>query len=217
MQCAACDETLERDARFCATCGSASATVSPSIRRCASCGSELDRGVGNRFCGNCGASVADAKLSAAPVAGSEPSYLQTDYSARIPGQRGTLRAEAPDRDWNRGQSVRNRPTAITVICILGFIGAVLVIPLYMIAMVALSSLDLGVGPWHVFYTGLSFVVGLACMIGLWRMKKWAAYTYTAFVAVNQVVLVAAGLWTIVALLIPAVVVIVALKYSPRMT
>jgi glycerol-3-phosphate acyltransferase PlsY len=104
-----------------------------------------------------------------------------------------------------------RPTSITVICVIGFIGALLAIPL------VFSSIAQQVGAWYPPYLGFSAVVGLACMVGLWMMMKWAAYTYTGLVALNQIVMLAMGVWNIMALLIPAVVIFFALKHAPRMT
>lgn len=112
---------------------------------------------------------------------------------------------------NETTSKAKRPTPITVICIIGFIGVLLSVPL------VFSSIAQQVGDWYPPYLGFSAVVGLACMIGLWMMKKWAAYTYTAFVALNQVVLLTMDVWNVMALLIPAVVIFFALKYLPKMT
>ena len=47
-------------------------------------------------------------------------------------------------------------------------------------------------------------------------KKWAAYTYTGFVGVNQIVLLTMGVWTAMALIIPAIVVGVALTHVKEM-
>ena len=44
------------------------------------------------------------------------------------------------------------------------------------------------------------------MIGLWMMKKWSIVTYTIFFAINQVVLLVAGVWNIFALIIPGIVI-----------
>jgi hypothetical protein len=55
------------------------------------------------------------------------------------------------------------------------------------------------------------------MIGLWMMKKWGAFTYTGFAILNQVILLATGLWNILALLLPAIVIFFALKNLSKMT
>jgi hypothetical protein len=104
-----------------------------------------------------------------------------------------------------------RPAAITVICILGFIGAALSIPLIF------SSTAAGIGSWYPPYLGLSAAVGLICMIGLWKMKKWAVFVYTALVVINQVVLFSMGIWNPFALLLPAIVVAIAFTYLSRMS
>ena len=54
------------------------------------------------------------------------------------------------------------------------------------------------------------------MIGSWKMKKWAAYTYTALFVINQFVLLSMGVWNILALLLPAVVVAIALTNVKKM-
>jgi len=56
-----------------------------------------------------------------------------------------------------------------------------------------------------------------CMVGLWMMKKWGAYVYTGFAALNQIVLIAMGVWSILALLIPAIVIFFALKNVSKMS
>ncbi|PXX42043.1 hypothetical protein [Undibacterium pigrum] len=104
-----------------------------------------------------------------------------------------------------------RPTSITVICVIGFLGALIAVPLIF------SPIVQQIGPWYPPYLGFSSFVGLVCMIGLWMMKKWAAYTYTGFVAINQVVLLAMGMWNVIALIIPAIVIFFALKHVSKMS
>jgi len=104
-----------------------------------------------------------------------------------------------------------RPISITIICVLGFVGALISFPL------VFTPIARQIGTWYPPYLGFSAIVGLACMVGLWMMKKWAAYTYTGFVVLNQFVLLATGLWTIMALLIPAIVIFFALRNVSKMT
>lgn len=103
-----------------------------------------------------------------------------------------------------------RPTSITVICIVGFVGALIAVPL------VFSPVAQQIGAWYPPYLAFSAIVGLACMVGLWMMKKWAAYTYTGFAIVNQVVLLAMDVWNVIALLVPAVVIAFALKHVSKM-
>jgi len=55
------------------------------------------------------------------------------------------------------------------------------------------------------------------MIGLWKMKRWAAWTYTGLVALNQVVFLVMGVWNVLALAVPAVIIFFALRHAPEMT
>ena len=111
----------------------------------------------------------------------------------------------------QAETKQQRPTAITVICVIGFLGAVICIPLMF------SDVAAQIGAWYPPYLAFSTIVGFSCMVGFWMMKKWATYTYTAFVGVNQVVLLAMGVWNIMAILIPAIVVFFAFKHLKEMT
>jgi hypothetical protein len=115
-----------------------------------------------------------------------------------------------DEEVNEKLEEKKRPTAITVICVIGFIGAAFTIPLIF------SNIALQIGSWYPPYLGLSAIIGFISMVGLWQMKKWAAYTYTGFVGLNQIVLLAMGVWNIMALIIPAIVVGIALTHLNRM-
>jgi hypothetical protein len=104
-----------------------------------------------------------------------------------------------------------RPVAITVICILGFIGAALTLPL------VFSSAAKSVASWYPAFLGLSAVVGLICMIGLWKMKKWGVFLYTAMAIVVQVVLFSGHMWTLFSLLFPAIIIAIGFAYLSKMS
>ena len=112
---------------------------------------------------------------------------------------------------NEQAEVKKRPTSITVICIIGFLGALITVP------IVFSPIAQQIGAWYPPYLAFAGLVGFACMVGLWMMRKWAAYIYTGFVTLNQVVLLAMGVWSIMALLIPAIVVYFALRNVGKMT
>lgn len=112
---------------------------------------------------------------------------------------------------NEQQSKAKRPTSITVICVLMFIEASSTVPLL------ISPVAKQVGSWYPPYLVLSAVIGLACLVGLWMMKKWAAYTYTGFAVVKQFVLLVMGPWHIIPMIIPAIIIFFALKHSTKMT
>jgi hypothetical protein len=92
-----------------------------------------------------------------------------------------------------------RPTAITVICVLMALGTVAVIPALFVAGSMLPG-------WYTPFLLASSVVGIACMIGLWTMKKWAVYVYTAMTLVGQIVMLSTGLWTPMSIIVPAIVI-----------
>ena len=104
-----------------------------------------------------------------------------------------------------------RPVAITIICVLGFIGAAITVP------IIFSSIASSIGAWYPPYLAVSAVVGLACMVGLWMMKKWAVFTYTGLLALNQVVMMAMGIWNVFALVIPLIVVVIAFMNLSKMS
>jgi hypothetical protein len=104
-----------------------------------------------------------------------------------------------------------RPVIITIICVLGFLGAVITIP------VIFSDLSKSVASWYPLYLAFAATVGLISMIGLWKMKKWAAYLYTAFVVMNQLLLYSFDVWSFLSFIIPATVVAIALSQLNKMT
>ncbi|HYH87125.1 MAG TPA: hypothetical protein VEX60_16855 [Pyrinomonadaceae bacterium] len=108
----------------------------------------------------------------------------------------------------------SRPIAITVICVIGFIGVALGIPA-LLAVVATGA-QTGLPGWYMPYLGLTMLVGLASLIGMWMMKKWGALLYAVMFVVNQIILFATGLWTPGALIIPLIVTVIALSQLPKM-
>ncbi len=110
----------------------------------------------------------------------------------------------------------NRPVAITVICVIGFIGALLSVPLLLAVLSGAVNTGVALPGWYGPYLGLSIVIGLVSMIGLWMMKKWGAILYAVLFLVNQIVLFTAGLWSPFALLIPLIVIAVAFSQFSKM-
>jgi len=109
-----------------------------------------------------------------------------------------------------GIASTRRPIPITVICVIAAVGALFTIPLIF------SQAAVSIGAWYPPYLAFSAVVGLACTIGLWLMRKWGVYLYAAFMVVNQIVLAGEGVWNILALVIPLIVVVVGFAYLSRM-
>jgi hypothetical protein len=102
-----------------------------------------------------------------------------------------------------------RPTVITVICVLMALGAVATVPMVMMAASQLPG-------WYTPFVLASAAVGLVCMVGLWTMRKWAVYLYTAMTVVGQVVLFATGLWVAQSIVVPAIVIAVMFSQLGKM-
>lgn len=111
---------------------------------------------------------------------------------------------------NQPLGLKKRPTIITIICVLCFLGAFVAIPM------VVSPAAAQVGSWYPPYLAFSAIVGFICMVKLWKMKKLGAYGYATFVAINQIFLLIMGIWNISALIAPAVVAGIALAYVKKM-
>jgi hypothetical protein len=74
-----------------------------------------------------------------------------------------------------------------------------------------------IGAWYPPYLAVSSIIGLTTIIGVWNMKKWAAYGYTGLSLLNQVILLALGLWSIPALILPAIFAVICLMNLSKMT
>jgi hypothetical protein len=99
-----------------------------------------------------------------------------------------------------------RPIAITVICILGFVGAALSIPM------VFSDIARQIGNWFTPYSASVAAISLICMIGLWFTKKWAIYAYICLVVLNQIVLITMDKWELLILIIQGIIVAVILLH-----
>ena len=73
-----------------------------------------------------------------------------------------------------------------------------------------------VGEWYPPFLVVSCVIGLVCLVGLWKMRRWAVYTYALFVAANQIVLWTMGAWKISALLGPTIFIAILFSQISKM-
>lgn len=103
-----------------------------------------------------------------------------------------------------------RPAAITGICVLGVIG------IAGIAWLVSTGALAGAPDWYVILLGVSVVVNIIAMVGMFMMRKWGAYLYAGMFVIGQIVLVATGLWGIQSAIVPALVTIVALTHVGQM-
>ncbi len=105
---------------------------------------------------------------------------------------------------------KKRPNAITIICLIGFLGAAISVP------VIFSEVAAMIGAWYPPYVAFSVIVSFASMVGLWLMKKWSVIVYTALFVLNQIVLLVMGLWSVGALVIPAIVIAIGFANYSKM-
>jgi hypothetical protein len=103
--------------------------------------------------------------------------------------------------------------AITVICILSIIGLVLGV----IGLVAGAAAISALGVWFLIYQAIALAVGAVCTYGLWMMKKWALYLYTALFVVAQAIGLLIGGFSLIGLVIPLIVLAICWAYQGRMT
>lgn len=113
-------------------------------------------------------------------------------------------------DLKTEEGSNRRPTVITVLCIYLFIGGILAIPLF------ISKFVQKIGMWYPPYLAFSTIVGLICVIGLWKMRKWSIFTYTALVVLNQIVFIACGYWNILTLVTPLIFISIGFFYLSKM-
>jgi len=115
-----------------------------------------------------------------------------------------------DRGVQAVEPAAKRPVAITVICVIIVFGAIMTAP------IIFSEIARSIGPWYPPMLAISAVIGLVCAIGLWMMRKWSVYVYTALAAVVQVTLIATGLWNPISLILPGIVIVVMFVYLSKM-
>ncbi len=103
-----------------------------------------------------------------------------------------------------------RPGAITGICVVGVLGVVGLI--YLGSSGALSRAP----DWYMPYLTFSAIVGLTALAGMFMMRKWGFYLYAALFALNQLVMLTTGLWSIQSALAPLIVIIMASRHLAAM-
>lgn len=106
----------------------------------------------------------------------------------------------------------DRPLPITIICILGLIGAVVSLPSILSGSAHISE----IGEWFLYHLVISTIIGFCCFLGLWSMRKWALYFYSGILLINQIILLATGLWSPNSLIQPLIVVIFGVAYFHKM-
>jgi hypothetical protein len=104
-----------------------------------------------------------------------------------------------------------RPNIITIMCALYIFGLLFTI------IAPFSEAAWSIGFWYPPYLAFSAVISLICIYGFWEMKKWSIMLYLTFVAVNQIVMQAMGLWMSTTIIIPGIILLVVLSQYRKMT
>ncbi|HWJ25876.1 MAG TPA: hypothetical protein VNS32_04995 [Flavisolibacter sp.] len=111
---------------------------------------------------------------------------------------------------SESQTKQKRPVVITVVCVIGFLGACISIPLIF------SDRAASLGKWYPPLLALSTVLGIISFTGLWKMKKWAVYIYIGTFILGQIALLIMGIWNMFSLVIPAVVISIMVFHLNKM-
>lgn len=103
-----------------------------------------------------------------------------------------------------------RPLVISFISLAGACGGIVTV------MSAFTHLARQIGEWYPPALLFSAAIGLICMYGLWKMKRWSVYLYTIFCIAAQVTLAIAGLWSPLSILFPGIIITVSFCFLNRM-
>ena len=105
----------------------------------------------------------------------------------------------------------DRPLSMTLISIFevysGFLGFYLIF----------QNRIQGLGLWNTLFLAVGGIVFFASGIGFWLMKKWAVYLYMVFGVIDLIILLVTGRWTILALLLPVIVIYFGYRHLSKMS
>src|SRR5580658_1959754 len=91
-----------------------------------------------------------------------------------------------------------RPIVVTVFCVIGVIGSV------SIAWRLLFPGQQFVPRWYPFYLIGGCIIGWLCLIGLWKMKRWAFYLYVTVALANVIAMGITGWWALQPIIVGAI-------------
>ncbi len=97
-----------------------------------------------------------------------------------------------------------RPQIISIICVLGVIGVAFSVVL------AIGS-DMFTMEYRLWTLGMA-CVSLKALQGIWHMKKWGVVLYAVKLALSQVAMMMAGLWSAIDLMVPVAIMLVLSNY-----
>ncbi|HXB02161.1 MAG TPA: hypothetical protein VNV15_05010 [Opitutaceae bacterium] len=60
-------------------------------------------------------------------------------------------------------------------------------------------------------------VGLICLFGFWKMKKWAFYTYVSLAALNLIAMASTGWWALQPIIVSVVIIAILGYHFKKLT
>ena len=108
------------------------------------------------------------------------------------------------------ESRTHRPVIVTILCILGLVAAAANLP------TIFSDAARSVGHWFPPFLTLSVIVTVVCMIGLWKMRRWAVLVYTGFALLSLVLGLTVGSWNLTAQLVRVAVIVIMFSQFGKM-
>lgn len=163
---------------------------------CPHCGASLPP-IRDAFCPECGQELDDL-----PSKQVEPGSNVGDEADESPAVEGHSSVQTPAEG--------GRPVAIAVICLLGFLGACVAIPVFVLTM-PIATAD------EVPYAVCGSLLGFFSFIGLWKMRRWGVCLYAVLTTINFTFIVNSGqVKSPLMIAAPLIVLTVAFYYFRRM-
>ncbi len=110
----------------------------------------------------------------------------------------------------KSSSAAARPMILSVLCVLGLFGCFLKTIMVVSPPVQMQ------GRWYAVYLSLSAVLLIACLCGIWLMKKWGFWALSVYVLVDQSVYYLMGLWQPIGMLLVVLILGITLIYYRRL-
>ncbi len=104
-----------------------------------------------------------------------------------------------------------RPSSITLISVFAIYGGILLF--WFIFQAGVQSFGIG----NTIFYGFGGIMFIVCGVGFWLMKKWAVYLYAVFALINQIVLILTERWTVMTLVLSAIILFVGYKNLSKMS
>ena len=103
-----------------------------------------------------------------------------------------------------------RPTILTILCVVGFIGS------FFKSILVISPMVQSHGRWYAVYISLSAAFMILCLCGIWLMKKQGFWGFLTYVLTDQGIYWRMGLWQPQAFLLSFFILVSCLIFYRRM-